>query len=79
MDPIELMRWVAAILTIVAALAVAWGEPPRLVAWGFVIFTAASVLWILAAYLDDLWSIIAQNVVLFGVNVWGVWRWWKRV
>jgi uncharacterized membrane protein YphA (DoxX/SURF4 family) len=79
MDVIELMRWAAAILTIVAALSVAWGEPPRLVAWGFILFTAASILWITAASMEGKWALIVQNVVLFGVNVWGVWRWWRRV
>jgi uncharacterized membrane protein YphA (DoxX/SURF4 family) len=75
----EWVRWAAAIATIVAALIVAWGEPPRLVAWGFVLFSVAAILWITAAFMDDTWSILAQNAVLLGVNLWGVWRWWRRI
>ena len=79
MELVELVRWAAAISTIVAALMVAWGEPPRLVAWGFVLFCGAAILWITAAFMDGTWSILAQNAVLLGVNLWGVWRWWRRV
>jgi uncharacterized membrane protein YphA (DoxX/SURF4 family) len=79
MEPVELVRWAAAILTIAAALMVAWGHPARLVAWGFVLFTAAAILWITASFLDDTWAILAQNVVLLAVNLWGVLRWWKRI
>ncbi|TFL16102.1 hypothetical protein [Jannaschia formosa] len=79
MDLVEWVRWAAAILTIVAALSVAWGEPARLVAWGFVMFTVAAVLWIAAAVVDGKWAILAQNAVLLAVNLWGVWRWWRRV
>jgi uncharacterized membrane protein YphA (DoxX/SURF4 family) len=79
MELVELVRWAAAILTIAAALMVAWGEPARLVAWGFVLFTAAAALWITAAFMDDAWAILAQNLVLLAVNLWGVARWWKRI
>ncbi len=79
MEALDLVRWAAAISTIVAALIVAWGAPPRLVAGGFVLFTLASLLWIGAALADDAPDLLVQNLVLLGVNLWGVLRWWKRV
>ncbi|CUH13195.1 hypothetical protein JSE7799_00239 [Jannaschia seosinensis] len=79
MDIIEIVRWVAAICVIMAALMVAWGQPVRLVAWGFVIFSLASILWIAAAGIGGKWALLIQNVVLLGVNLWGVWRWFRRL
>ena len=78
MDVIELIRWGAALCVIAASLMVAWGDPDRLVAWGFVVFTAASILWITAAGIEGKWALLVQNAVLLGVNLWGVWRWFRR-
>ena len=79
MDILDIVRWAAALSTVMAALMVAWGEPPRLVAWGFVLFTLAALLWIGAAIADDAPDLLIQNGVLLGVNLWGVVRWWRRV
>ncbi len=79
MDLLEIVRWAAALCTIVAALIVAWGEPARLVAGGFVLFTLAALLWIGAAIADDAPDLLIQNAVLLGVNIWGVVRWWRRI
>jgi hypothetical protein len=79
MDPLEMVRWGAAILVIAASLMVAWGEPARLVAWGFVTFSVASILWIGAALLEAKWALATQNAVLLAVNLWGVMRWFRRV
>lgn len=79
MQTLELVRWAAALCTIVAALMVAWGEPPRLVAGGFVLFTVAALLWIGAAIADDATDLLVQNIVLLGVNIWGIVRWWRRI
>lgn len=79
MEILDIVRWAAAICTIVAALIVAWGEPPRLVAGGFLLFTLAAMLWIGAAVAEETPDLLIQNAVLLGVNVWGVLRWWKRI
>lgn len=79
MDPLEMVRWGAAILVIAASLMVAWGEPARLVAWGFVTFTVASILWIGAAAWEAKWALVIQNAVLLAVNLWGVVRWFRKV
>ncbi|WGH79473.1 hypothetical protein [Jannaschia ovalis] len=78
MDVLELTRWAAAVATIAAALMVAWGEPPRLVAWGFALFVVASLCWIGASLAQDKPALLIQNGVLLAVNVWGLWRWWGR-
>jgi uncharacterized membrane protein YphA (DoxX/SURF4 family) len=75
---IETIRWGAAICVIAASLMVAWGRPPRLVAWGFALFTLASILWIWAATTEDKPALLIQNGVLLLVNVWGLVRWWQR-
>ncbi|MEM7710852.1 MAG: hypothetical protein AAF264_08915 [Pseudomonadota bacterium] len=79
MDPLELIRWGAAIFVIAASLMVAWGEPAKLVAWGFVTFTIASILWIGAAWWEGKWALVVQNGALLAVNLWGVFRWFQRV
>jgi hypothetical protein len=78
MDTLEIVRWAAALLVIAASLMVAWGEPTKLVAFGFWTFTAASIIWIGAAWWEDEWALATQNVVLLAVNLWGVWRWTRR-
>ena len=78
MEVVELIRWAAAISTIVAAILVAIGRPARLVAWGFVLFCIASLCWLAAAGIEGLPAILAQNGVLLVVNVVGLVRWWRR-
>ncbi|MGR3434389.1 MAG: hypothetical protein ACU0CO_05800 [Shimia sp.] len=75
---IEVLRWVAAIATIAAAGMVSWGEPARLVAWGFALFCLSATAWVAAGLLQGQWALTAQNVVLLGVNVWGLRRWWAK-
>lgn len=79
MDILDYVRWAAALSTIAAAMMVAWGEPAKLVAWGFILFTVASTLWIGAAIADGKIDILIQNGVLFAINLWGVFRWRKRI
>lgn len=72
---LEVIRWAAAGGAMVAALVVAARFTPKITGYGFVLFTVSSVLWIVAGYLDGLNSLIAQNAILTGVNLFGVYRW----
>ena len=78
MELLEIVRWGAALCAIAASLMVAWGEPAKLVAGGFALFTVASLLWIGAAWWEDKWALLVQNGVLLGVNLWGLWRWGRK-
>ena len=78
METVETVRWAAALCVIAASIMVAWGKPPRLVAWGFVLFTVASVAWIGAAAAEDKPTLLVQNAVLLCVNIYGLWNWWRR-
>jgi hypothetical protein len=73
----ELLRWAAALATMAAAGLVAWRGPPRQTAWGFVLFSAAAVTWIAAAVIDGAPALALQNLVLLGINLLGVWRWFR--
>lgn len=75
---IDMLRWAAAASTMVASIMVAYGKPNRLVAWGFALFTFASVTWITSSLMQDKPALLSQNVVLLCVNVWGLVRWWRR-
>ncbi len=43
--------------------------------WGFSAFVVASIVWMIAGYLDGKPSLIVQNVVLLLVNIFGISRW----
>lgn len=75
MDILSVLRTVAAILTVVAALMVASNWSPKTMVAGFVVFIAASIAWILDGWLEVKPSLVIQNVILLGVNIFGVWRW----
>lgn len=42
---------------------------------GFSVFVAASIAWIIDGWLESKPSLIIQNAVLLGVNIFGIWRW----
>jgi hypothetical protein len=75
MDILSLLRAGAAILTIIAALLVAGNWSPRTMVLGFTIFIVASIAWIVDGWLEDKLSLLIQNIVLLGINIFGVWRW----
>ena len=66
----DLLRWAAALATMAAAGLVAWRGPPRQTAWGFVLFSAAAVI-------DGAPALALQTLVLLGINLIGVWRWFR--
>ena len=50
----------------------------RVTGWGFVIFVTSSIAWIAGALLTKDGALGTQNVVLFGVNLLGVYRYLIR-
>ncbi|MBC7985941.1 MAG: hypothetical protein H7X93_04630 [Sphingomonadaceae bacterium] len=75
---IEILKWFASISGVIAALMVAGDLGRRATGWGFVIFTASSIAWIVSGLMDEEGALATQNVVLFGINLIGVWRYLVR-
>ena len=75
MDFLEVLRWVASITGIVAAILVAMRLTNRATGIGFIIFTICSVSWVTVGAFDDEWKLAAQNMVLTLINLVGVYRW----
>lgn len=78
MTLILLLKWFASISGVIAAFMVALDLGRRLTGWGFALFVASSIAWIAGALMtsdEPLWS---QNMVLFGINVFGVYRYLIR-
>jgi hypothetical protein len=68
------MEWFAAAGTILAAALVAADLGRHWTGWGFVLFMAVSVSWIISGALNSAVSLVIQNVALLAINGWGVWR-----
>ena len=68
------LEWIAAIGTIFAAGLIAADLGRRVTGWGFVLFCAVAVTWIVAGLTSDAMPIAAMNAILLLINVWGVWR-----
>lgn len=75
---ITLLKWTASISGIVAALMVSLDSGRRVTGWGFVIFVGSSICWMAGAVLSKDPALGTQNVALFGVNLFGVYRYLIR-
>jgi hypothetical protein len=74
----EYLEWFATIAGVVAALMVASDFGRRVTGWGFVLFTFASLGWIAYGLIDAEGGLMTQNIVLFGINLLGVYRYLIR-
>ena len=72
------LKWFAAISGVIAAFMVAADYGRKTTGWGFVIFVASSIAWISGAILTKDGALGSQNVVLFGINLFGVYRYLVR-
>ena len=68
------LEWIAAIGTMVAAGLIAADTGRRATGWGFVLFCAVSVTWIVSGLTTGATPIAAMNAVLLVINAWGVWQ-----
>lgn len=78
MNLVEILKWYASISGIIAAFMVSLDLGRRLTGWGFALFVTSSIAWIAGAMMskdEPLWT---QNIVLFGINCFGVWRYLIR-
>ena len=68
------LEWIAAIGTVIAAALLASDLGRKVTGWGFVLFCAVAVTWIVAGLTSDAMPIAAMNGVLLLINAWGVWQ-----
>ncbi len=70
------LEWIAAVGAMVAAAMIAFDLGRRATAWGFLLFCAVSVIWIVAGTIKGAMPIIAMNAILLLINLWGVYQYW---
>ena len=68
------LEWIAAIGTMLAAALIAADLGRKATGWGFVLFCAVSVTWIVAGLTSGAPPIAAMNGILLLINAWGVWQ-----
>lgn len=79
METTDILKWAASLTGIAAALMVSLDLGRRLTGWGFVVFTGSSIAWIAGAAITGDTPLVTQNLVLFGINLLGVYRYlWRQ-
>lgn len=68
------LEWIAAIGTMMAAALIAADLGRKVTGWGFVLFCAVSLTWIVSGLTSGATPIAAMNAILLAINAWGVWR-----
>lgn len=68
------LEWIAAVGTMLAAGLIAMDLGRRATGWGFVLFCAVSITWIVSGLTTDATPIAVMNAVLLLINAWGVWQ-----
>jgi hypothetical protein len=74
----QLASWVAPVATTIAALMTASNLGSRITGYGFIVFTVGSLAWLALGVTTGQPSLVWQNVVLTGLNLFGIWRWLGR-
>ena len=74
----ETISWIATIATIIAATITASNLGARITGYGFVVFTAGALCWIIVGALTDQPALLWTNVVLTVLDIFGIWRWLGR-
>ena len=71
----ELIEWYATISGVVAALMLAGDFGRKVTGFGFILFCTMNIAWIIHAQSQpEGGGLTWQNVILFGVNLLGVWQ-----
>ncbi|MFZ5747400.1 MAG: hypothetical protein ACOY45_07050 [Pseudomonadota bacterium] len=78
MTAVEMLKWFASASGVIAAFMVSLDNGRRVTGWGFALFVASSVAWVSGALMSDDEPLLSQNLVLFGINLFGVYRYLIR-
>jgi hypothetical protein len=70
----EMLEWYATVSGVVAAIMLAGDFGRRVTGFGFVLFCTMNIAWIAFARMDDTGGLMWQNIILFAVNLLGVWQ-----
>ncbi len=68
------LEWIAAVGTMLAAGLIAADRGRRATGFGFVLFCAVSITWIVSGLTSGATPIAAMNAVLLLINAYGVWQ-----
>lgn len=74
----DILPWAATVATVTAAFMTASNLGARITGYGFAVFTLGSLCWLAIGLTTDQPALLWTNVVLTGLNVFGVWRWLGR-
>ena len=72
------ISWLATIATIVAASLTAANLGSRITGYGFLVFTFGALCWIAVGAMTHQPALLWTNVVLTGLDIFGIWRWLGR-
>ena len=70
----DVLEWYATISGVLAALMLAGDFGRRVTGFGFILFCTMNIAWIVFARMDDTGGLMWQNIILFGVNLLGVYQ-----
>jgi len=68
------LEWIAALGTMIAAALIAADLGRKATGWGFVLFVAVALTWIVSGLTSRALPIAAMNAILLLINAWGVWQ-----
>ena len=68
------LEWIAAIGTMIAAGLIAADLGRKATGWGFVLFCAVAITWVISGLTSNALPIAAMNAILLLINAWGVWQ-----
>ena len=74
----QLASWAAPVATTIAALMTASNLGSRITGYGFIVFTVGSLAWMTVGVTTGQANLVWQNVILTGLNLFGIWRWLGR-
>ena len=74
----QIASWVATIATILAACMTASNLGSRITGYGFAVFTIGSIAWLALGLLTGQPALVWTNIVMTGLNLFGIWRWLGR-
>ena len=74
----DILPWLATAATVTAALMTASNLGSRITGYGFVVFTLGSLCWLTIGLTTGQPALLWTNVVLTGLNLFGIWRWLGR-
>ena len=74
----DTISWLATVATVAAAFMTASNLGSRVTGYGFGVFTVGALCWIAVGALTHQPALMWTNVVLFALDIFGVWRWLGR-